>query len=77
MSVAKQKDQEKSGNSVLEFVRETRSELRKVVWPTREEAARLTGLVIVVSSVIGTFLFIGDSAFLALYTWLVDLVQGI
>lgn len=39
-----------------EQVREVRSELRKVVWPTRDEAIRLTGVVIGVCVAIGFFL---------------------
>lgn len=33
-------------NRILQYVRETRAELRKVVWPTREEAINLTGIVV-------------------------------
>ncbi len=35
------------------FIRETRSELRKVTWPTREQATNLTAIVIAVSAAIG------------------------
>jgi preprotein translocase subunit SecE len=38
------------------FFRDTRSELRKVVWPTREQARNLTILVCVASLVVGVFL---------------------
>ncbi|MDA8217318.1 MAG: preprotein translocase subunit SecE [Dehalococcoidales bacterium] len=38
------------------FIRDTRSELRKVVWPTREEAIRLTLIVILVSVAMGALL---------------------
>ncbi|MCU0491801.1 MAG: preprotein translocase subunit SecE [Chloroflexaceae bacterium] len=67
---------EKRENFLVRTFRETRSELRKVVWPTREEITRLTILVISVSAVIGTILFAGDSLFLWLYTGLVNLVSG-
>src|SRR5579875_3607460 len=36
------------GRTVREFLRETQFEMRKVVWPTREETARTTIVVIVV-----------------------------
>jgi preprotein translocase subunit SecE len=75
MAVAKGKEQEQQGNSLLRTLRETRQELNKVVWPSREETIRLTVLVIIVSSLIGTFLFLGDTIFLYLYTLLVDVVQ--
>ncbi|HJZ06049.1 MAG: preprotein translocase subunit SecE [Candidatus Levybacteria bacterium RIFCSPLOWO2_01_FULL_39_24] len=38
------------------FLRETRDELKKVVWPTRQEVIRLTLVVIVVSLIVGIFL---------------------
>jgi len=34
-------------NRVVHYFRETRAELRKVVWPTREEAINLTLVVVV------------------------------
>ena len=44
-------------NRVQRFLRETIAELRKVVWPTRDEAIRLTSIVIVV--IIAMALFLG------------------
>jgi preprotein translocase subunit SecE len=38
------------------FLKEVRDELKKVVWPTRDEIIRLTGVVILVSLVVGIFL---------------------
>lgn len=38
------------------FLREVTDELKKVVWPTRSEVTRLTGVVIVVSLIVGVFL---------------------
>lgn len=45
------------------FLRETRDELKKVVWPTRQETIRLTMVVIVVSLLVGLFLGGLDFAF--------------
>ena len=74
MTVAKDtKDQQ--DNVIVRTFRETRSELRKVVWPTREETIRLTVVVIVISLIIGLLLFTSDSIFLFLYTSLVNLVS--
>ncbi len=42
--------------SPVAFLRETFSELSKSVWPTREETARLTVVVIALSIVMGFFL---------------------
>jgi preprotein translocase subunit SecE len=74
MSVAKD-TKEQQENVIVRTFRETRSELRKVVWPTREETTRLTVVVIVISLLIGLILFVGDSLFLYLYTTLVKLVS--
>ena len=38
------------------FVQETVDELKKVTWPTRQEALRLTFVVIFVSIVVGLFI---------------------
>lgn len=38
------------------FLREVREELKKVVWPTRDEVIRLTGVVILVSLFVGLYL---------------------
>ncbi len=38
------------------FLKETRDELKKVVWPTRDEVIRLTSVVIVVSLIVGIYL---------------------
>src|SRR5579884_159282 len=38
------------------FIFDTRAELKKVVWPTREQAMNLTALVIGVSIAVGAFI---------------------
>ena len=43
------------------------SELRKVTWPSRQEATRLTVLVLVVSIVIGAILGVIDIGFSRLF----------
>ena len=45
------------------FFADTISELRKVVWPTRQEAIRLTIIVLAVCIVIGIILFGIDYGF--------------
>jgi preprotein translocase subunit SecE len=44
-------------NFIARFFSETAGELRKVSWPTRDEALRLTAIVMVV--LIGSSLFLG------------------
>lgn len=46
----------RQGRGITQFIGEVRSELRKVVWPTRREAANLTLLVIALSSAVGFLL---------------------
>jgi len=46
-----------------EFFWETRSELRKVVWPSRRETINLTVLVIATSLVVGAGLGVVDFLF--------------
>ncbi|MGB7537917.1 MAG: preprotein translocase subunit SecE [Anaerolineales bacterium] len=47
----------KQQNFISRFVSETVGELRKVSWPTRDEALRLTAIVLVV--LIASSLFLG------------------
>ncbi|MBI4099506.1 preprotein translocase subunit SecE [Candidatus Microgenomates bacterium] len=41
--------------SPAQFLSEVRSELKKVIWPTRQELIRLTALVIGISLVVGIY----------------------
>jgi preprotein translocase subunit SecE len=38
------------------FLRETKDELKKVVWPSKQEVIRLTFVVIIISLIVGLFL---------------------
>ena len=49
------------GREVLEFLSDSRTEVRKVVWPTRSETLQTTALVIACVFVIAIFLWILDS----------------
>jgi preprotein translocase subunit SecE len=40
----------------IAFLTEVRDELKKVVWPTRDEIIRLTALVVIISLIVGFFL---------------------
>ncbi len=40
----------------LSFLKETRDELKKVIWPTQSEVIRLTAVVIVISLIVGLFI---------------------
>jgi preprotein translocase subunit SecE len=45
---------------VGQFIYDTRAELKKVVWPTREQTLNLTALVIAVSLAVAAFIGIVD-----------------
>ena len=45
---------------MLSFLKEVRSELEKVTFPTRKEAMRLTGIVIVISVFVGLLIGFSD-----------------
>ncbi len=55
----------------FQFIGQTIAELRKAVWPTRQqEAIRLTLMVIAISAAVGLFLGFADFGF-------TELVQGL
>ncbi len=73
------KTSKKSGgqsNALLRYFRETRGELRKVTWPTREESQRLTAIVLGVTAVMALFLGLLDLIFSNAIQELVRLVVG-
>jgi len=53
----------KSDNALIRYFRDTRAEVTKVTWPTREEGLRLTGIVLIVTLISGIFLWLVDSFF--------------
>lgn len=61
-SAAKKKTSSQA-NPVSRYLRETRGELRKVTWPTREESWRLTAIVMGVSLAFSIFLWVFDTLF--------------
>ncbi len=65
----KEKDKKGGGRASRagEFIREIRSELRKVVWPTRQEAVKLTTIVILVCVAVGFFLGLMDATFTQMF----------
>ena len=55
-------DSRRSGLS-LQFFRDIIAELRRVTWPSREQATRLTVLVIIISISVGIILGVFDMMF--------------
>ena len=50
-------------NRLVKYFRETRAEMRKVSWPTREEALNLTGIVLAVTVAMSILLWFVDLFF--------------
>jgi preprotein translocase subunit SecE len=49
-----------TGQAILSFGRESRAEVRKVVWPTRQETVQTTLMVVVAVIILGIFLWLID-----------------
>jgi len=52
----------KEPNPVVRYIREVRAELRKVTWPTREQAINLT--IVVTAVTVAMSLFLGTFDFI-------------
>lgn len=63
----------KQPNAIQRWIRETRGELRKVTWPTREEAIQLTKVVLLVTFAMSAFLGFMDWLFNKLFALLFGL----
>ncbi|EAR21129.1 preprotein translocase subunit SecE [Nitrococcus mobilis] len=59
-----------AGREVWAFARDSRQELRKVVWPTKQESLQSTLVVLVVVVLVGVFLWLLDTFFL----WAIQLL---
>jgi preprotein translocase subunit SecE len=71
--VAKPEAGAKKPNAIVRYFRETSGELRKVSWPTRQEARRLTTVVVVVVALTSAVLGLFDFAFARLVGLIVSL----
>jgi len=64
--------QTEKGRTAVTFAKEARTETRKVVWPTRQEAVQTTGIVLVVTLLMSFLLWGLDS----ILFWVVGLITG-
>ena len=60
-------------NAIVRYVRETSAELRKVTWPTRQEARQLTTVVVIVVILMAIALGLVDYIFSHFIGWLISL----
>jgi len=61
------------GKRVVEFFKDARTEVRKVVWPSRAETTQTTLTVFIIVIIVGIFLWLFDM----LLSWLFRLITGI
>ena len=64
--------QTEKGRATWDFVRESHTEVRKVVWPTRKETTQTTLIVIAMVGLVAIILWALDG----LLAWLVKLMLG-
>ena len=64
--------QSAQGQSIWKFIQTARVELRKVVWPTREETIQTTVAVLIFAVIGGTFFWLLD----VLLLWLTSKITG-
>lgn len=58
---------------IRSYIAEVIAELKKVTWPTREEAKRLTKMVLIIAGAIGLILGTFDYGFSHLMDWIVSI----
>jgi len=61
------------GRRAVIFAKESKTEIRKVVWPTRQEAVQTTGIVLVATVIMSIVMWGLDSVLF----WLVGFVTGL
>ena len=68
--------EEKKKGGIRKYFKELRAELKKVVWPTRQQVVNNTGVVLVVMSVVGLFLCAVDTGLSYAISKLIGLGAG-
>jgi preprotein translocase subunit SecE len=61
------------GQTFLTFAKDAKTEVRKVVWPTRQEVIRMTLVIIAATAVVGLMIYLID----LVIVWIVGLITGI
>ncbi|MBE1300334.1 MAG: preprotein translocase subunit SecE [Alteromonadaceae bacterium] len=61
------------GSAFVSFAQESRTEVRKVVWPSRQEATQTTLIVLAATAIVALFLWLLDQ----LIVWFIGLFTGI
>ena len=58
------------GKTFLGFAKESRLEVRKVVWPTRQETVQTTLIILAVSTIVGLVLWGLDGVFVRVVSFI-------
>jgi preprotein translocase subunit SecE len=61
------------GNAFLVFAKDSRTEVRKVIWPERSEANRMTLIILVATAIVGLMLYLIDMVIV----WGIGFLTGI
>lgn len=64
--------QTSKGRNALEFASESRTEVRKVIWPTRQEAIQTTLIVLVVTAIMALVLWGLDGILVRVVAFITD-----
>lgn len=62
------------GKRLIKFFKETKAELRKVTWPSREQLFHNTGVIIVFIIIFTVILSVIDFGFQQLFSWFTGLL---
>lgn len=73
--MAKRKRKKKRGsNRIVQFFRDARAEIRRVIWPTPKETRNMTLVVIILSAILGIVMWLFDLLFSRVYQLLAGIV---
>jgi len=61
------------GKDFIAFAKESNKEVRKVIWPTRQEATQTTLIIFVATAIIGVLLYFLDM----FLRWFVNLIMSV
>ena len=66
----------KKENAIRRYLRETQMEIKRVTWPSRQDATKLTGIVIAVTLGMTIFLGLVDLALAKAMDLIISLTRG-
>jgi preprotein translocase subunit SecE len=61
---------ESKKTSPIEFIKQVKTEAKKVTWPTRQETTISTIMVFIMVTIVAIFLFLVDQSVAAIIQWI-------